>query len=378
MKKYLASIGLSMVLALALITPAFAYNLETGENVVLNQNLLDDTYVFAGNSTIKADIFGDLYVAGGFVVVDGNVQEDLVVAGGRVTITGNVGGDLRVLGGMVTVYGNVGDDLIAAGGVVDVAQDSVIGGDILVAADRLFLDGTVHGGLSGFLVNLNLNGQIQKDVSLTVQDSIFVSDEGHIEGNLEYYSLVESSMSQGVVDGVVQYNKFNKSFGELFKVFLAYTVKSYLGALLLLLLVVLFAQNALMKSAQLAKENVSKAFGIGVLTVVLTFISAFVLMTTVIGIPISLILLSLLLIMFFISKVFVAMFFAAYVLKDNKKVKKSKLFIVLALVMLVYYLLSIIPLIGWVINLALFFFGVGCMALLKVEQIKALKSKKLL
>lgn len=378
MKKYIASVGLSLVLMLSLVTPAFAYNLETGENVVLNQNLLDDTYVFAGNSTIKADIFGDLFAGGSFVVVDGNVQEDLVIAGGRVTVTGNVGGDLRVLGGMVTIYGNVGDDLVVAGGIVDIAQDAVIGGDVLVAADRLFLDGTVYGGVRGFLANFNLNGQIQKDVALTVQDSIFVSDDGHIEGNLEYFSLVESNIEQGVVDGVIQYNKFTKDFSKMFKVFLAYTVKSYLSALLLLLLAVLFAQNSLIKSSSLAKENPAKAFGVGVLTVVLMLITAFILMTTVIGIPIALILLLLFAIMFFVSKVFVAMFFATYVLKDSKKVKKPKLFGVLALVMLVYYLLSIIPLVGWVVNLALFFFGIGCITLLKIEQVKALRSKKLL
>ena len=378
MKKYLSSIGLSIVLALSLVTPVFAYNLETGENIVLNQNLLDDTYVFSGNSTIKADIFGDLYVAGGFVVVDGNVQEDLVVVGGRVTVTGNVGGDLRVLGGMVTVYGNVGDDLITAGGIVDIAKDSIISGDVLIAADRMFLDGTVDGGVRGFLSNLNLNGQIQKDVSLTIQDSLFISDTGRIDGNLEYFSLVESSIPQGAVAGIVEYNDFSKNLSELFTVFLIYTVKSYLGAILLMFAFVLFAQNALIKSGELARENVSKAFGIGVLAVVLMLITAFILMTTEIGVSLSMIILSLFVIMFFVSKVFVAMFFATYVLKDTKKIKKPRLFGVLALMMFVYYLLSIIPLVGWIINLALFFLGVGCAVLLKIEHIKALRSKKLL
>lgn len=378
MKKYLASIGLSIVLALSLVTPAFAYNLETGENIVLNQNLLDDTYVFSGNSTIKADIFGDLYVAGGFVVVDGNVQEDLVVVGGRVTVTGNVGGDLRVLGGTVTVYGNVGDDLITAGGIVDIAKDSIISGDVLIAADRLFLDGTVDGGIRGFLSNLNLNGQIQKDVSLTIQDSLFISNTGRVGGNLEYFSLVESSIPQGAVAGIVEYNDFSKNLSELFTVFLIYTVKSYLGAILLMFAFVLFAQNALIKSGELARENVSKAFGIGVLSLVLSLITAFILMTTEIGVSISMIILSLFVIMFFVSKVFVAMFFATYVLKDTKKIKKPRLFGILALMMFVYYLLSIIPLVGWIINLALFFLGIGCAVLLKIEHIKALRLKKLL
>ena len=103
-------------------------------------------------------------------------------------------------------------------------------------------------------------------------------------------------------------------------------------------------------------------------------------MVTVVGIPLGVIVFSILLIVYYLGKVFVAAWLTSYIF-DFKKKKiwvRFRYFVWLALSLFIYYVLGIIPVIGWIINLVLFIIGVGSLLLVFVEYIKYLKSKKMI
>ena len=206
MKKFLISLVSVFILSL----PAYAINIDTTDNLVIDDDLLDDSYFASANAVIKGNVLGDLYIFGSTITINGNIYEDLVVIGGKVQINGNVSGDLRVIGGQVSIFGNVGDDLVIAGGQVDISKDSVIDGSILSGAGILSVDGQVKGELRGAFGMLFISGKIFDNVSVTIEDSINIDDDAEIYGDLNYTGLIEANIPDNTVKGDVNFNKFER------------------------------------------------------------------------------------------------------------------------------------------------------------------------
>lgn len=87
--------------------------------------------------------------AGGTVVIEAGktVQGDLTAMGGNVVIRGTVTGDVRAVAGSVDVEGTVRGSVEAAAGSVTVGQSGVVGGDLNAGAGSIAIDGTVRGDL---------------------------------------------------------------------------------------------------------------------------------------------------------------------------------------------------------------------------------------
>ena len=379
MKKLLSIVLGVLSLAVFVMPSAYAVTWEAAENVVVRQNILDDSYIVGGNVAIEASIFGDLYVIGGSVVINGDIHEDLVVIGGRVTTTGEVMGDMRVIGGQVAVYGNVGDDIVVAGGQVDVGKSAVVGGSVIAGSGVLTVDGEVLEDIRGALGMLILNGTVGHDVIVTIEDTMSIADDAKIKRNLKYSALLEGSVPDGVVKGEVSFNKFERETVLETVTYASFIQKglSFLSALFLLAIFVISVPKSLISGAKLAKQNVPKAFGIGLLAVIVAVIGALILTITIVGIPLGLIMLGLFLIVMYISKIFVAAWASSYVLNFRKKNSKWKIFGVMAGALLLYYILGMIPFVGWIINLVLFLIGVGILVQLKIVYYKFLKTKNM-
>ncbi len=378
--KIFRNLFLSSVLLFSLSVPTFAAtNLMTAENLVVTETLFDDAYLMFGNGNIEGDIYGDAYIAGGTVTINGKITEDLVIGGGKVTIMGDVGGDIRIIGGQAGVYSKVGDDLVVLAGQVDVGKTAVINGSLISSAGLVTVDGTIKEDVRGLLGMIILNGRVEKNITVTVEDGLKISDKAVIGGNLTYSALVEATIPAGVVKGAVSFNKFERDsvLQNLTYVYLVEQGITFLGGLLLLLIFVYFAPKALVLAAEKTRENVFKAFGIGLLTMIGALVGSILLMVTIIGIPLALIIFAGLIIILFVTQVFVAVWLSGYVV-SYKKMKKGKMFLVAASSLLVYNLVGLIPVAGWALNIVLFLIGVGSMYMMKMEYYNFLKKKDML
>ncbi|MBD3330959.1 hypothetical protein GF354_05535 [Candidatus Peregrinibacteria bacterium] len=382
MKKITILVSSIFVLLLGFSLPTFAIELKSGDNIIVSAPVLDDMYLLAGNATIDSDVIGDLHVLAGSVTINGNVSEDLVVAGGRVAVFGNVDGDLRVVGGQVSVFGQIGDDAVILGGVTDLTPDSVVNGTVLAAAGSLDIEGTVKEDVQGGLGMFILRGTVEGDVNVTIEDTITLADDAKILGDLNYSALLEAEFPPGVIDGAVNFNEFERDSNQLSQedltmAYLIYKFISLLSALILVFIFVMLMPKALESSAKLTKDNVLKCFGIGVLTMIVIFIGTIILMMTIVGIPLALLALAFFLFVLYVSKVFVAAWLAGYVVNFKKKrLYKTRLLFTMFGAMLVYYLVGLIPFVGWVVNILLFLIGVGAIMLIKSEYYQFLRSKK--
>lgn len=373
MKRFYSLILCVFMLLLSGLPMASAGTFETATSLDVKKNILGDVYYVVGRGVLEGDIFGDLYVSGGEVVIEGDVHEDLVILGGRVVVTGDVGGDLRIIGGQVSVYGDVGDDLIMGGYQLDIAKSSVVSGDLISGASILTMDGVVRGNLRGIAGALILNGRVLSDVDVKIQDAITLGEEASVEGDLKYSAILEGNISRSKVLGDIVFNEFDFEGVDL-----KYEFLSYLSSLILVALFVLFVSKPLIKSAQLARENIFRSFVVGLVVVIVAVVAPLILMLTLIGIPIALIIFGSSMIIFFLAKIFVASIGASYFLNFKKKVSKRKLFIVMSIILFAYYLVGMIPYLGMVVELILFMIGVGAWAVMKWDYIKVLRSKKFL
>lgn len=358
---------------------ASATTLNAAENLVITEKVEGDAYLVGGNASIDADVSGDLYVGGGSVTINANIGQDLVVAGGKVTVVGNVLGDIRLIGGQLAVYGKVGEDIIFAGGTADVGKTAFVNGSVLATAGILTIDGQVKGDVRGMMGMLLLNGTVGQNVIVTVEDTMSIADNAKIFGSLEYSSLFESKVPTGVVGGTVKFNKFEKdSLLEKFTYwFFIEKIFSFVSSLLLILLFVLFAPKALLSAAENTKKAVLKSFGIGLLTMIAAVVGGLILMVTIVGIPLALIIFAGLLMLFYMSQVFVAAWLGSYFF-NYKKFKKIKFFGILVLTMFIYHLIGVVPYVGWAVNLVFFLLGVGSIVMMKIDVMKFLKDKKML
>jgi cytoskeletal protein CcmA (bactofilin family) len=372
----------------ALLTSLFVANTASAlvfvsENEVIDEGVYDDdTYIVAGSANINSDVKGDLYVFASNVTVNSIIEEDLIIFGGKVDLFGEVLGDVRVLGGQFSVNGEIKDDLVVSAGWVEIRKDAKIGGSAVIASPFLVThDGEIAESLSGTVGSLYLNGSVAGDVSLSVQESITVSANAKVGGNLEYNSFFESKIPNDVVAGDIAYNQFDEKDRSIWSVILD-EFYDYAGTFILLVLFVTFTPKILINGAISVRENFVKALLVGILAILTSIISFLVLISTVgsggIGVPLGTIVLAFLMVIFYLGKIFFTAWVASFFLKFKKKVKQSSLLLVTALTLLVLTILTALPSIGIYIEIIAFLIGAGGFTLTKINYIKIAKKKKLI
>jgi len=376
-------IFLALLITLFSSTTAFAYEIISGQDVYLSHPIEDDLYVFGANVTIDKEVFGDLYVVGGVVNIDATIYEDLVVLGGKVDINSEVKGDAKIGGLKSTLNGIIGDDYFVSSWYSDIGPQAKVHGTVLAGSTLLGVDGEIDEYLRGALGVLNFNGIVHKNIEVTVQDSIVVSSQSTVDGNLKYNALLETKIPDGVVKGDILFNKFTAKSETtdttIKEIFLGLKLLSYFITLVFLLLFILFTPNLLEKSAKLVSENVFKSFGLGFLVLVIGFVGSLILMMTIIGIPIALLLLNILVLIIIFAKIFASYCVASFIIDSKKKIHlKIKRFFLTALIILFYYLTSFIPYLGVVIKFVMFVIGVGSIIMVKQYIYLTLKKKDLI
>ncbi|HEX7926733.1 MAG TPA: hypothetical protein VF678_04015 [bacterium] len=193
----------SAALTLSCFTPALAQ--DVGHQVERTGKIAENYYAAGG--TVRArqvQVTGDLVSAGGVVEVDGDVsgntvvaggevrlqqraKGDLFAAGGNVEVRGEYADDVRVAGGEVTVYAHVTGDLIAAGGRVHVAPGSRIGGRTALAGGKVVVSGIVDKRLHAAGSTVTINGVVNGDADIEARH-VILGPTARITGDLSYRS----------------------------------------------------------------------------------------------------------------------------------------------------------------------------------------------
>jgi cytoskeletal protein CcmA (bactofilin family) len=189
-----------------LFTPFFAdaMVIRWGESFTFEPytTIDDDLYAVGDSLVLSGTTTGDVLVAGSNVRQAGRVIQDGFYVGGRVTIDGDIGGDLRGVGGDVTLTGHVKEDVILIGGAVQISKDAVIDGDVLILAEHFSFEGTTNGVMKVYARAVELKGVVEGSIEAHAKESVSVTGDAHLKGDLYYEAPREAFISDTVtIDG---------------------------------------------------------------------------------------------------------------------------------------------------------------------------------
>lgn len=363
-------------------------NIRRDEKVVVaSDEIVNDDYFAAGEGvTISGTINGDVFIFGGKTYIDGTVNGDVLAAGGQVTIDGPVSGNVRVAGGDIILSSEIGGNV------------TVAGGNVLIG-DRA----KINGSLNGALGNGRILSPIGKSVHITGGQITLGSEVGknfkaaagklalingaHIKGDLVYVSDEELDVSGGAtVDGALvkkilpeqlQKTQAEKETKNIFMGLAGFG--TILGILNSFFLGVLLLALAPKFSGQIIQGISKKFWGsllVGFIALVTIPVMGVVFFMTLIGIPISI----LILVGYILVLVFGKIGFSYYLgtkIQEILKITKNR-YVGLLLGVIAFSLISILPVVGWFVEIIGTFAGIGAILVVKKELYSNLRSKKII
>lgn len=347
------------VLAVLLVAPiiGIAAEIRTGDQVSLTGTLdSGDFYAAGGNVSVSANIIGDLTIAGGTISVTGSTTEDVIAAGGTIMLRGSVGDDIRAAGGNIVVGGPVANDIVIAGGQVVVDAVSDIGGDAIIGGGAITIDGRIHGRARLTGGQVLINGIIDQDVSIKA-DKIVIGSEAVISGNLNYSSPVKAEIMNGaVISGETNYTPISRAGKAASGVgaFIGWFIGGFFIVFVSAFVLYLVFRRPVVAVVNEALGTFWKSVLTGFIVLVVAPVGALLLCITVLGLPLGIMAIFsyivLIILSFLLSPVVAGSYLYRWITKSDKNTVDWQ---TIALGVLALMIVSLIPIIGWIVRFIL-------------------------
>lgn len=328
--------------------------------VPASQVIDGDYFAFGESVEISGTVNGDLYAAGGQVVVDGRVNGDVLAAGGRISLSGTVSQDVRAVGGQVAITGNVGRNLTVAGGNVEIAASAVIRGGVVAAGGNVDLAAPIGGAARLAAGKLMIANRIGGDVDAAV-GTLRIASRAEIEGNVTYWSGREAAVSEGArIKGKIVRNvppDKPRLFPAAVLAWLVFLSINFVCTLILGLLSARFLPRYHHSVVTTLRERPWASLGVGFVAAVVLPVVCALLFATVLAVPLALILLGAFFILLYWSRIYAIGRIGEAILARTRPASSRASAFVLGL--FIYYLLAIIPVVGWLVVPLVMLFGLG-------------------
>lgn len=374
-----------IILALAImLTPltVSAYSIKTDNSVYVpkTETIEGNLYAAGANLTIEGKVTGDVICAGQSINISGDVAGDVICAGQSINISGNVGGSMRAAGNSINLSGKISRNVMAFGASILSAASSTVGWDMLAVGGFAQIAGNVGRDLYGSLGQATLSGQIGKNVNLYFgrqnknanHPALTVAGTAVINGDVKYTASQDAAIdAKAVIKGKVTHNLPTMAAKKSGLANLAWwwgRLISLFSALVIGLVLISFWREPVIKITDLMLNKVSPSLGWGILALLLTPIIAIILLITIIGIPLSLILMALWLIALYLSKILVGILVGRSLLNNLWPKQKDSLILGMIIGVIIAYLIFALPFIGWIMSLLAILWGLGGIMLVFRKQ----------
>lgn len=373
-----------LVAALALVAlagAAMAQTFASGDEITVSG--IHDSQIFrAGRRvTVRAAVNDEVFVAGREVLFDGAAVEQAIAVGLSLIFRDSTARDAMLLAGEIDIGGDVADDLAAAvcpfctwtGGRLRLRRQADVGGDALLAAGDIEIEGRIGGELWAAAQRIVIAGTVQGDAHLAAPE-IILRPGARISGDLVHMSDAAPEIAEGAsVGGTVRKVEApvppvdTEALGEAAAWFAVMAVIGlFLGLVVLGAACHLILPGRMTAAAAAIDAQPWASLGRGVVIFLLLPAVALLLLATVLGLPLALVALAL-----FFALAAVALMVEAYWigLKLRRVVRRREHgrgfwaragWTALGLVAIA--LLNLVPLVGWLICFLLFSAALGAIA----------------
>jgi hypothetical protein len=350
----------ALMVLLVLSLPGFGLERRHAETVTVAANeTVDDTLVASGNLvTVEGTVNGDLLVFGKTVEVPGTVKGDLVTFAKRTMVSGTVEGRIFDFSNSLDMNGQLGHSIYGFVESLRVDRHGRVGDGIVAGASDVSIEGEVRRSVTLYVATADVSGNIGRDLTMA-GDNLTLTNTARVGGNLS--ARVRQRENVRIADGAtiagtrdiqvrVQHSRFARPR------FYFYQVVWLAGAMLVGWLGLLLFPRFFEASTQ--------AVGSGWRSVLLGFavlvgvpVAAIIFAITLVGFPLSLMLLATYLAAIYLAKIWVGAFLGRMLLKPATTTKREWLMGLLVGV-LILTIVGFIPYLGGLIR-----FGVVCLGL---------------
>lgn len=352
---------LVVALTLGAAAPLWATEFRTGQEVTIETDeVIDDDLFVAGSDVLVAGhVTGDVIGAGGTVCVTGRVDGSVMAAAADARVTGEVSGSVRAAGQNVTVSADVGRNVMAAGDTVMIEKEASVGRDVRAAGRMVSMDGGVGHDADLRGATATVRGRVGRNLRMEGEQAS-LGKGAQVDGDLVYRAGQPLEKAPGAVvageerqlppspdKGADRGPLRGLWFGAMVLVFglvgIAALPRLFLGA-----------SNAV-------PQRPGWNLVVGLAALVGTPVACLLVMATLVGIPLG----ALTLVLYAAALAFSAIPVAVHIgrwLAGRFARQTLSPYLALVIGLVVLGLLRWIPIVGWIVGLAVLLIGLGVYA----------------
>lgn len=361
-----------LLLLLAVALPwAQAAEPKAAEQIQISEPINDDLYLAAEKIVLSAFLTGDFVAAGSEINIEDTVDGDALIAGGDIKINGYVTDDIRAFAGTLDIHGGSGGDIMIFGGEVTLHREAVVGADVVIFGGEVEINGQVQGSVMIYGGSLSLNGSVGEDLELkggeiyvngtVAGESVIAAENLEIGSSARFSGPVRYWSQQGEVDfgktatTAIYDSELGEKFREedwSFSGFFAFLLYSVLASLLVAAFLIFGFGRYFSQGVSRLRNDFFKSFGTGVLYVLAVPFLIFLLMISLIGIPLGLLGFAFFIFTLFFAPVIASVMLAYWLRARNNQDWGDWLMVLISGgIFVALWLLMIIPFIGWLVGI---------------------------
>ncbi len=355
---------ISLILLMTpLITSASQFLSKEGVVVPRSDSVFDDIYLFSNQSEIYGYVDGDISAFSYDIETNGHITGNVNIFAYKSILEGRVGNSSRLFGYQIDYDANTGRNVLAFGQRIDFGRKSVIGQDLTCGGERINFDGVVHGNAdinadvisvsgtidgdlkaSGGEISLISPAIIKGDFICTSTDEPYIDDDVVIEGQTEWKPPKKTTTKESEGLSVA---------GAIFR-FLLFIMALITG----LAMIILFRKHTDESAVQIQKRF-WHTLATGFIAWIIFIGGSLILLVLIIGIPLSILLVTLGMVLFYVGKVYVSIFIGRLLIGLIHKGKRIALGWEFLLGLAILTLVFRIPGLGTLVYIVTFVLGTG-------------------
>ncbi|QHI70738.1 bactofilin family protein [Tichowtungia aerotolerans] len=325
-----------------------------------DQFVSEETWLSAQSIAISGTVSNDLFATTQNAELSGNFHEDVWCIGDSIHAQGTFQNSARLISRTVQIQGTVYGPVMAVGNTVKIDREAVLNNGLLCMGENTIIEGTITGNVRAFAQRVTLGGSITGDLVLTAQEIVALPGTV-INGDLSYAAPNDLVLPSSVIlNGSLRKQLAAPAARKLFK---ANITGHFLFGLAALVTGLVFS-GIFPRYTGAAIHTLRTSTGlcavIGFAALVLMPMAAFLMLFTVIGFPLSILILLFYSILLYLSKIIVALWIGSLIL-GRKGFNKRRVGGPMALGMLVLYTLTLFSPGSFPINLIIILFGLGAL-----------------
>ncbi len=346
------------------VTPASAKVIadQTGGVVISKGEVVnDDLFIGAQTVDIAGTVNGDVFIGAQAVKISGVINGNLHVGANTLDLSGVVKGNVYVGAQDVSVSGSrVGGSILAGAAIVNIDKSSSVGGSVLAGAGMFSVDSQVKRSVYAGAGTLTIgdNTRIGKDLyyaSGNKQGEVNISKSAKVAGNV-YKSEVDTAQKDIDLAAAKKQIPVIMSTTKIVT-----TLLSFVGALIIGFLYLKLFGKHFTQTASIISTSFWKSLGVGFLVSISFVPGLIILLITIVGIPLAGLAVLMLILYSYLTKIVVGS--ALGNLVSQKINRKMSVFGAFTFGLLIIYLVGMIPVVGFLTGLVVFWAGLGALTL---------------